>query len=182
MNQRTIFVVLCFLGIFLICFIERITPHPKYAQVFYDIGLDAEKKGDSVEALNNYEKVVKFDPTFPPVYNRLGMIAFKRGDLSKAIENLELAVNLDPGFYEAYFHLGLVYLHTQSFDRAVVVFRRAISLNNVLYRFYLGVAYLNTGKISYALDVADDLGNFHEPRLEAKLKEMIKMTQSEKKK
>lgn len=149
------FIVMAGISILALFLIERITPHPKYAGVFYDLGLKQEKNGNFKEALGFYRKAVSFKPYSFEILNRLGVIYHRLGNYDKAIECLQQAIAFDPKPHEPYDNLGLVYQSMGRLDDAILCSRKALMIkpNDQNYLYHQAVYYLATGDGGKAVEI-----------------------------
>jgi arylsulfatase A-like enzyme/Tfp pilus assembly protein PilF len=125
------------------------------------VGLSYLNLGDFENARVFCEKAVAIDEKFSLSYSNLGLIHFKifntttnPDELPKAFENYKKALDLDPKISAAHSGIGSVYLYKQDYDNAIQHLTTALKLqpdmNHALYN--LGIAYLNTGNKSQALN------------------------------
>ena len=140
------FAILVSIGILTLCIIEKITPHPRYGEVFYHLGLDAEKKHRLAKAAENYQKSIRFNPGFARAYGRLGLVYRDLGEKKKAVDFLQKAAECDRSFFEDFDTLGLFYMDSGQYDTAIECFKISVRHRNInLSRYYLGKAYLKKG-------------------------------------
>ena len=152
------FTIIALVGLLLLYVIEHITPHPKYANVFYKFGIYAEEKKHETKAEYFYKRAIHFDPTYARAYNRLGMIARNSGDMKEAIKYFQKAADFDSGFSDGLDNLGLIYMDKGYFDAAAAYFYQSIKRTpNNLFRYHLGLAYIKTGYKRGALSAVLDL-------------------------
>ncbi len=161
------------LGLLFVCIIEKVTPRPHYAKVFYRFGLKAEENNETERAINFFNRSLQFDPTFFLPHHRLGLIFLKQGELEKALQYLQRAVYLEPGFWHGFDDLGLCLLATKEYRRSILAFQKATGARNVLYEYHLGVAFLESGDIENAKKLCRELASIKEYHYAHQLQEQI---------
>ncbi len=62
------------------------------------------------EAIEEFQKAIKIDPTYLDAYVNLGAIYFKQGDYQKASSQYETVLRYQPYHIKAHYNLGLVQL------------------------------------------------------------------------
>ena len=71
-------------------------------------GAKYQKSGQTQQAKNIYNKLLKFDPTCAPARHRLGIILFFKGDTIGAIKLIDSAIVLQPENTIYYLSLGKI--------------------------------------------------------------------------
>ena len=171
-NKRL--VILMMAGAVFMCFVEKISPHPKYAKVFYHLGLESQKNNKITDAIYYFKKAIQFNPTFPLSYNQLGLIYQSLGNHRRAIEYFQKAISSDPEFFEGFGNLGISYLNTGNNDKAIECLRTSVQ-HYMSYQFwyYLGVAYVKGGYKKKALEIVSQFESQNQAQLSDKLYDFL---------
>lgn len=81
------------------------------------------------EAINAYQKVIKYEPMSAEVYNNIGVCYEKQGKLKMAAKSYEKAISINPRFYRSYNNLGIIYYKLKDFGKARAAYEQALQLN-----------------------------------------------------
>jgi Tfp pilus assembly protein PilF len=98
------------------------------AEIQHDLGVDAMRKGNSVEALREFQEAVKLWPEFPEAHYALGLLyhwSFRR--LAEAEGEFRAALELRPGYSEAWNDLGALLAEKGDPAGARAAFEKALS-------------------------------------------------------
>ena len=76
--------------------------HAQIADIYAGLGLYE-------DAIQEYQKALKLQPTFADIRNKLGMVFKEVGRFDEAVKELEKAVEINPDYLDAMINLGLVY-------------------------------------------------------------------------
>jgi len=87
---------------------KSIQANPNQAASYYYLGLIAEEKGQTADAIATFSDVVKRDPEYGPAYEGLGRMLVKEQKYPEAEEALRKAVLLSPGSVKAHYQLGIL--------------------------------------------------------------------------
>ena len=118
----------------------------KFAQIQYDLAVQATHAGQIQEAVADLQEGLERDPDFPPAHNLLGLLyQLSLGRPKQAEAEYRTALKLKKDYSEAANNLGSLYLQTHHYAKAEKAFRTA--LNNVLY----ATPYLARGNLGWAL-------------------------------
>jgi len=85
------------------------------AQVYNNLGIILDKKGQIDEAITCYRSALQFDPTLFDVYFNLGNALKEKNQLDEAIHCYRRALELDPENARAHWNISLYYLLTGNF-------------------------------------------------------------------
>ncbi len=100
------------------------------AALYSHLGEALEAQGKSKEALEAYEKAVRFDGRFAPgVVGRGRIRMFDLCDSDGSLKDFTKALELDPSEAEAWFLRGICRLGTQEIEAAQRDFKEALKLN-----------------------------------------------------
>ena len=118
----------------------------KFAQIQYDLAVQATHAGHIQEAVADLQAGLERDPGFAPAHNLLGLLfQLSLGRPKRAEVEYQKALKLKKDYSEAANNLGSLYLQTGRYAKAEKAFRAA--LNNVLYP----TPYLARGNLGWAL-------------------------------
>lgn len=105
--------------------------------------------GEKENALEAYEKALRFDPNSSYMQHRYGLLLIQSGELDKAEEAFRKAITIDPGLSESAVELaGLLIAHGQT-SEAEAVLKETIQRGERIDRAVLLLAslYLETGQL-----------------------------------
>ena len=86
------------------------------------------KGGRTDEALNCYQRAVKYNPQSAYLHNQLAGIYFQRNEIEKAKRELKKAISANPQFAPPYFNLGIIYLMEGERDKALSSFKKVLEI------------------------------------------------------
>ncbi len=119
----------------------------KEAIYHFNLGVDHQKQGDTLKAIEEYENVLKSDPNNAEAHNNLGVIYKEQNDLDKAMEHYQFVVTINPEMEEAHNNLGIIYYLRGDQREAVQEYQKALEINpnNLMSRINLGLIYNERG-------------------------------------
>ena len=112
------------------------------------------KKGDSDNALTDYDKAIELNPESAEAYKDRGISYLSNSDFDNAIKDYTKAIELDPESAEAYKNRAIAYLGKSDFDNVITDYTKAIELDpddTSIYR-YRGLAHFRNSEIDKAID------------------------------
>jgi tetratricopeptide (TPR) repeat protein len=117
------------------------------AEKYFEQGLTYANKGDYVEAIESYKKVIELKPDYADAYYNLGLTYYNQGDYAEAIVSYKKAIELNPNFVLAYFNLGSAYDDNGDYAKAIASYKKAIELKPDYVKAYnnLGIIYGEQG-------------------------------------
>jgi|GEM_PF-5498933 len=96
-------------------------------------------------------------------YRKQAFDAYKKGDYATAISNFEKIAIADPTNVQARFYQACAFLETGASDKAVTLFTTIITSRDNFYSpladYYLGMAYLKSGKKDLAIQQFEKVSN-----------------------
>lgn len=92
------------------------------------MGFAYQKKENYVEAKENYQTALEFNPSFPQAWLYLGETAFALGETEGAVDHYQKAIGLAPNFTLAHYRLGLAYLKLRKTKEAIASFEETVRL------------------------------------------------------
>ncbi|MCK6606242.1 MAG: M48 family metalloprotease [Ignavibacteriaceae bacterium] len=98
---------------------------------------------DFVDAIDNFNKALKYDPNYPQPLINLAMISVLTKDMTGAKKYLDQAMKLSSGLYDTYQILGFYFAEQSKFKDAADAFQKAYNLdkNNPKALFNLAYSY-----------------------------------------
>jgi len=111
-------------------------------------------RGDIKEAMNCFERAVKWDPNSAPLHDALAVGLSLQGQTEAAVQELQTACRLAPGDAELRFKLGLALSEAGKPDAARIALQEAVKLEPSFARawYNLGLADNAAGNIDSALE------------------------------
>jgi len=125
---------------------------PKAALKEFDKGVEADRKGNSEDAIRHYKKAIGIAPDFYPAHNNLGSLYVRSADFPAAQAQFEAAIQLNGSDAEARLNLGNVFLMTHNYDVALENVQEGLrrSPQSPFGYFLLGSIYKQSGKLPEA--------------------------------
>jgi superkiller protein 3 len=102
-------------------------------------------------ALENYFKVLEFNPNDAKVLNSIGYVYIKIGEFDKAIEFFKKAIKFSPDYTIAYNNLATAYYRKGLLDNAIKTYKIAIQLNPKYVKALANLAVCYYHKKDYLL-------------------------------
>jgi type IV pilus assembly protein PilF len=112
----------------------------------YELGLDAQSKGDVRSAYKELQKALELDPDYADAHNAMAVLlhlSFHRPE--EAVQHYKRALEIRPTFSEAKTNLANVYLDQARYDEAIALYEDA--LNDMLYP----TPFIAQGNLGWAL-------------------------------
>ncbi len=99
------------------------------------------EKGDTINAIQNYDITIEKDPYTSHSFAARGILYLQQEDYNKALADLDEAIRLDPYFDGNYINRGLVRYHLKDLRGAMADYDRVIEMdaNNLIARFNRGL-------------------------------------------
>jgi Flp pilus assembly protein TadD len=94
----------------------------------YSLGCALEKKGQTDEAIQQYQEAVRLKPDYAEARNNLGDALLNKGQTDEAIQQYQEATRLKPDYAEAYYDLGIALVQKGQTDQAIQQYQEAIRL------------------------------------------------------
>jgi protein O-mannosyl-transferase len=110
------------------------------------------KKGQTDEAIRQYQEALRLNPGFAQAHNNLGAALEKKGHTDEAIRQYQEALRLKADYAEAHNNLGIVFFQQSRTDEAIPQFKEAIGLKPDLAEahYNLGAALDQKGQMDEA--------------------------------
>ncbi|HHT9152403.1 MAG TPA: tetratricopeptide repeat protein [Candidatus Hypogeohydataceae bacterium YC40] len=123
---------------------------PAHAKLHNSTALTYDMMGNHEEAITEYDKAIKLDPTNDSFYNNKGFSYLLQGQVEAAISAFKKAIETNPNNKTAYGNLGYAYGLKGMYELALNQFKlagdEASAYNN------LGYIYTKNGKLTEALE------------------------------
>ncbi|NLZ95305.1 MAG: tetratricopeptide repeat protein, partial [Bacteroidales bacterium] len=99
------------------------------------------EKGDTINAIQNYDITIEKDPYTSHSFAARGILYLQQEKYNKALADLDEAIRLDPYFGGNYINRGLVRYHLKDLRGAMADYDRVIEMdaNNLIARFNRGL-------------------------------------------
>ena len=132
---------------------KLLTEYPKEAYLYNSLGLVLTYLNRTDEALENFNKGLKIDPSYALIYNNMGTIFFNKKEYSKAENFYKKSCEFNNKLAEPRNNLGNLYIKLNDYKNAISSYEDAIKVNNKFYIAYynLGLAYKHIGDFSNSL-------------------------------
>jgi len=137
---------------------------PAYA--LYDQAKTLEKQGQTMQAIETYQKATLLAPEQALIQAGLGLAYLRTEDLVPARRYLERAVQLDGNYYQSRNALGYLLLQKKEYPEAVVQLEKGMDLLPTTQGgFLLAEAYAQTGRRAEAVRLYQAVGQADSGRL-----------------
>jgi len=135
--------------------LDELRINPQDSDVYRQLGVVYQTKGEVDKAIEAYERSVKITPRQFETHLELGKLYVNKGEVNKAIEAYKKAIELEPNFFLAHGSLAKLYALAGMYDDAIVHAKKAIELepNLWLAHYTLGSIYLDQGQNENAISL-----------------------------
>jgi tetratricopeptide (TPR) repeat protein len=106
-----------------------VSNYPLQASWFRNRGLVYDRKGESEQAIREFDEAIRINPADPLSYLDRGMTYKGKKDYDRAIADYAEAIRLDPRWADAYFNRANAFKAMKDYDRAVADYSEAIRLD-----------------------------------------------------
>jgi protein O-mannosyl-transferase len=93
-----------------------------------NLGVTLEKKGQTDEAIRQYQEAIRLKPDFAETHSNLGAILGTKGQTDEAISQFQEVIRLAPDDATAHYNLGTAFGIKGQIDEAISQFQEAIRL------------------------------------------------------
>lgn len=135
-------------------------PHPKYADMYYALGIIHMGQGKTEQAIKSFMEAVRFNPGYTEARIKLGISQAFAGQYDEAEKNLLFLAEKKPSFADVYFYLGIVYASKKQSALAVRSLEKAVTINPS-YKdaiLKLGILYCQQQQHRLALNMLERAG------------------------
>jgi protein O-mannosyl-transferase len=106
------------------------------------LGNALELKGQTDEAIRQYQEALRIKPGYAQAHNNLGNALASTGRTNEAIHHFEEALRLNPDFVAAHYNLGCALGQKGQLAEAIRQYQEALRLNPASFQPYLPLAEL----------------------------------------
>jgi tetratricopeptide (TPR) repeat protein len=115
---------------------------PNSSKAYFLKGIALEENGDTIKAVESYQKAVAFDPQYFDAFIQLGSLyALKKSPLAAGYFNSALSVK--PNSKETLYMLGMFYQENEQPEKALDTYKRMINLDSTNKLPYYNSGYVN---------------------------------------
>jgi tetratricopeptide (TPR) repeat protein len=123
----------------------------------FNLGQDAQEKGDLKKAIELYERALKIFPEFPEAEYQRATAFFALNDLDKAEQGFRRAIELRQDWTLPMTILGLVLIKKNNLDEAEKILKEAIELDDQNPTAYSALAEIKIRKASKGSETLESL-------------------------
>lgn len=131
---------------------HNVEKNPADFEGHYNLGAMLQARGQSPDALQQYELALRIRPEDATVNNAIAGVRLADGHPEAAVKYLEVALRSRPDYFDAHYNLGIALATQNDFPGAVEHFRAAVQLNSedANAQANLGAALAETGNLKEA--------------------------------
>jgi tetratricopeptide (TPR) repeat protein len=118
-----------------------------------NLGFALQAEGRLNEAIEEYQKAIRANPSYKKAHYNLGVALDSGGDLDGAINEFRLALQIDPNYTDASNNLGVALANKGYLNAAIQEFQQALlkSPNNTSLHYNLGLVFAGRGDLDGAI-------------------------------
>ncbi|MDR2388257.1 MAG: tetratricopeptide repeat protein [Tannerellaceae bacterium] len=138
-------------------FEELVVNHSRYAMTYMMRGAMYFETGDTLGALDNYNRSVELDPYYPPAYGNRAIVYYRMNRLREALADLNEAIRLNTRESGYYINRGLVRYQMNDLRGAMADYDQVIGTDsrNLIARFNRGLLRAQVGDRNRAIEDFD---------------------------
>jgi mono/diheme cytochrome c family protein/lipoprotein NlpI len=131
---------------------HNVEKNPADFEGHYNLGAMLQARGESAEALKQYELALRLRPEDATVNNAIAGMNLAAGHPESAVTFLETALRSRPNYFDAHYNLGTALAMQNNFSGALEHFRAAVQINpqDANAQANLGAALAATGNLKEA--------------------------------
>ncbi len=136
-------------------FERTLKANPSYPNVYVELGLISEKKGELSRAMDEYKKEIAINDSSAKAHQRLGYLySHHLNDLVKAEAEFQKALKLDPDRIETLVHYGNILYTLEKYGQSADMFERVLQQDpkNPTANYNLALVYERWGKTKLAIE------------------------------
>lgn len=133
---------------------EQMKFSPNNYQLYYDRSLLYYESGNTVQAINDMDRVMELSIKWPDGHHMRGFYAYVQNDDSTALKQFKHAAELGSENPETYYSIGQIYFFRQELDEAARWYDTAIKLDSLQPQYLFAKAFLNQARGQYDLAIA----------------------------
>jgi len=140
--------------------------YPNEKEVYYGLGeAYYHSPNNNVKALDAFEKVIEFDPTFNLAYEHIFEIYSQQELFERGIETAERLIELNPDNLGIYRSLGDLYRDQGDYDKAMEYYQNALRIDPDEHRLYNSIAgiYRRQGKFEEVIAKYEEMAELDLP-------------------
>ena len=99
--------------------------NPEKSRIYLDKGLDYHYSSQCEEAIEQFNKAIKYDPNNYEAYFYRGCAKYDLFQREDAVNDYLKSIEINPEYLQAYFNLGLYYRGINDYDMACYYFKIA---------------------------------------------------------
>ncbi|HUB68633.1 MAG TPA: tetratricopeptide repeat protein [Candidatus Methylacidiphilales bacterium] len=132
---------------------DALTWNPNCELAHYNLGAALFQKGETDEAMAQFQQALKNNPNDSGVHYGLGNIFLQKGQVDKAMAEYEKALEFNPNSVEAYNNLGGILVQRGQLDNAMTDYQKALAINPNIAETHcnLGGALAQKGRVDEAI-------------------------------
>ena len=132
---------------------DAVRKSPHKARPYNNRGLAYFYRGNSTQAMSDYNKAIALDSNYSKAYINRGFLYYDQGNLIQAMSDYNKAIDIDPENAEVLNNRGIVYYNQGDVTQAISDYNRAIAINPSYAEAYYnrGIVYYNQGKYVQAI-------------------------------
>jgi tetratricopeptide (TPR) repeat protein len=129
-----------------------IAKDPKSWVAYNNLGVIAQEKGNTDDAIDKYELALRFHENYPEARYNLGSALLLKGEADQAMQQCEQALRLQPNDPDALVVLGNAFMAKNDFDQASKHYREALTIrpDDVNAHYNLAIALQQEGQLEQA--------------------------------
>lgn len=107
------------------------------AKEHFDKGVQHTMKGETEEAIKEFEATLQIDPKSPEAHNNLGFAYFDKGDIDKAVEHQKKALEGNPNLANGYYGLAMSLEKKGDKEGAIINWKQFMNLSQPHSKWWL---------------------------------------------
>jgi len=119
----------------------------------FNLGMALDEKGQTDEAIRQYQEAIRLKPDYDYAYNNLGIALGEKGQTDEAIRQFQKAIRLNPDYATLHYNLGNFLYKRGRTDEAIEHYQEAVELEPDLAQahYNLGIALYKKGQADEAI-------------------------------
>jgi tetratricopeptide (TPR) repeat protein len=121
---------------------DTLAKNPTCWVAYNNLGNTFSKKGETDEAIDQYQKAIAIHPNYAEAESNLGNALLHQGDAAKAISHYRRALDLNPRYTDAHYNLGVALLQTGQTDPAMEQFQATTGIDPLYAAAHYNAGYI----------------------------------------
>jgi tetratricopeptide (TPR) repeat protein len=119
-----------------------------------NLGVAILERGQTDEAVEEFQKALEINPNYMDAHNDLGMALAQRGQLDEAIAEYRKALEINPIHAAGHYNLGSAFFQKGQLDEAIAQYQMALEINPIYAEAHnnLGNALIKRGQLDDAME------------------------------